>query len=256
MIPSGKKHVKNIDMSRWRKELNRLASNLINSAQFECRNEKSSSFHISGTPGKHQWLQSGTEGLSLQVPTCASLRNALIGVTCSSVTGIDMFLTVPIIASDIEFFCLPLTFDRGCFVTLQFWRAPLLNKCEQQNPSFSILQHIHYSLNSFNINWKLWMKDSTYQIMQLSVHRSGQNLLFKQILVRCSLLHSVGLITWDISTCTLVPSMTQSKQWISANNQNYNHLQWVDSKVRKNTRVRLELIALSAQDLQVTNAVL
>lgn len=40
------------------------------------------SFHISATPGRQQWLQSGTDGLSLQVPTCASLRNASMSVTC------------------------------------------------------------------------------------------------------------------------------------------------------------------------------
>lgn len=51
------------------------------------RYAKRISFHTSGTPGRHQWLQSGTDGLSLHTPTCASLRKADIDVTCRTVIG-------------------------------------------------------------------------------------------------------------------------------------------------------------------------
>lgn len=91
----------------------------------ESRNEKSSSFQTSGTPGKHQWLQSGTDGLSLQDPTCASLLNAPMGVTCNTVTGIDVFLATSIMTSENGCLSLPLTFDLGCCVTLQFCRDAL-----------------------------------------------------------------------------------------------------------------------------------
>lgn len=90
------------------------------------RYDKRISFHISGTPGRHQWLQSGTDGLSLQVPTWPSLRNATMGVTCRTVTGTVIFLTILIMMFEIELWSLPLELDKGCWVTLhELWLRPL-----------------------------------------------------------------------------------------------------------------------------------
>lgn len=92
------------------------------------RYEKRISFHISGTPGRHQWLQSGTDGLSLQVPTWPSLRNATMGVTCRTVTGTVIFLTILIMMFEIELWSLPLELDKGCWVTLhELWLRPLVH---------------------------------------------------------------------------------------------------------------------------------
>ena len=80
------------------------------------------SFHVSGTPGRHQWLQSGTDGLSLQVPTCASLRYASIGVTWRTVTGTVIFFTTLIMTSEIGLRSLPWDLDEGSLGTLQEFR--------------------------------------------------------------------------------------------------------------------------------------
>lgn len=96
----------------------------------DIRYDKKISFHISGTPGRHQWLQSGTDGLSLQAPTCASLRNAPIGVTCRTVTGTDIFFTAFIIMSETGLLSLPPVFVEGRRVTLQERRfRPLIQVC-------------------------------------------------------------------------------------------------------------------------------
>lgn len=91
------------------------------------RYDKRISFHISGTPGRHQWLQSGTDGLSLQIPTWPSLRNAPIGVTCIIVTGTAIFRTTFIMVSETGLRSIPQELNQGRWPTLQEWRCrPLL----------------------------------------------------------------------------------------------------------------------------------
>lgn len=75
--------------------------------------ERSSSFHVSGTPGRHQWLQSDVFALSPQRPTCASLRNADKGVMCTTVTGTAMVFTTSNIMSENGLLSSPLVSERG-----------------------------------------------------------------------------------------------------------------------------------------------
>ena len=97
----------------------------------DSRYEKIISFHVSGTPGRHQWLQSGTDGWSLQIPKWASLRNAPIGVTCSTVTGVVIFFTTLIIMSENRLRSLPWDVNDGRLFTLQefrFWPLAKIKK--------------------------------------------------------------------------------------------------------------------------------
>ncbi|KAF7834161.1 pentatricopeptide repeat-containing protein [Senna tora] len=79
------------------------------------------------TPGRHQWLQSGNNGLSLQLPTCASLRKADIEVTWRTFMGNVTFFTTSKIVSTNKLLSLPSVCKVGNWVTLQvLWISSLI----------------------------------------------------------------------------------------------------------------------------------
>lgn len=86
------------------------------------------SFHISGTPGRHQWLQSWLNGLSFQLPTCASLRGADIDVTWRTFIGKLTFFTTSNTVSENEFCSVALVSKVGNWVTLQVLRVSSLQQ--------------------------------------------------------------------------------------------------------------------------------
>lgn len=97
------------------------------------RYERKISFHASGTPGRHQWLQSDSEALSLHVPTCASVRNADMEVICRTLTGTFLFFTTSIIVSENRLRSFPLVSNDGCWVTLQYLRVGSLMQKDNKN---------------------------------------------------------------------------------------------------------------------------
>lgn len=90
------------------------------------RYENTISFQASGTPGKHQWLQSRIVEGWLYVPICASLRNAPIEVTFNTITGTRIVATMPAMMSPNSLLSVPFASNDGSVVTLHsFWLAPL-----------------------------------------------------------------------------------------------------------------------------------
>jgi hypothetical protein len=86
------------------------------------------SFHISGTPGRHQWLQSWLDGLSFQLPTCASLRGADIDVTWRTFIGNLTSFTTSKTVSENKFWSVALVSNVGNCVTLQVLRVSSLQQ--------------------------------------------------------------------------------------------------------------------------------
>ncbi len=129
----------------------------------DSRYEKIISFNVSGTPGRHQWLQSGTDGWSLQVPKWASLRNAPIGVTWRTVTGSVIFFTTLIMMSEIRLRSLPWDLDDGRLLTLQEFRLRPLAKIQK---TLSSVQNLWKDTSGISTSsqlkkpWKLFKRIS------------------------------------------------------------------------------------------------